>query len=91
MDANLAKLQSLYEGAKSFHEKRWHGRCVCYTSRVEPSFASSVHDIRFHVCKEHADQLGIPNGPYWSETVDELSENQRDILKRHHEVLFQQH
>ncbi len=40
--------------------------CSCMNSL---SWASSVHDIAFHVCKEHAEQFGISYGPYWQDEV----------------------
>ncbi len=40
--------------------------CSCMWQR---SWASSVHDIAFHVCEDHAKRFGIHFGPYWMDEV----------------------
>ena len=43
--------------------------CACISSVEEPSLASLVHDVRFHVCDRHAKEFGIVDGPYWFDTI----------------------
>lgn len=43
--------------------------CSCISTLREPSWASAVHNILFHVCDEHAKKFGVPSGPYWEQDL----------------------
>jgi len=46
--------------------------CACISSKLNPTWASKVHKILFHVCKGHGNEFGIHDGPYWKHTVLEM-------------------
>ncbi|MBU4285088.1 hypothetical protein KKI21_02585 [Patescibacteria group bacterium] len=47
--------------------KRRAKPCGCVSSVLNPSWASKMHCILFHVCEKHAKEFGIPDGPYWAD------------------------
>ncbi|MFX0136899.1 MAG: hypothetical protein ACFFDN_24895 [Candidatus Hodarchaeota archaeon] len=51
--------------------------CGCIRSIVSLSWASGVHDIRFHVCGKHGKEFGIYDGPYWDDTIKEMQKESK--------------
>lgn len=65
-------LQNFLNWRKKEIENPTSESCDCITSVLNPSWASAVHDILFHVCETHAKQFGIPLGPYWEDMAPSL-------------------
>ena len=51
------------------------GNCCCKESYINPSWASVVHGISFHVCKKHALEFLIPLTPVWRHEIEALMED----------------
>jgi len=47
--------------------------CSCIRSVLNPSWASEVHYILFHVCNEHGAEFGIWPTPYWEKDIERLT------------------
>lgn len=41
--------------------------CSCRNTLTNPSWASKAHGSVIHVCQEHAERFGIPQGPVWED------------------------
>ncbi len=57
--------------------------CDCIDSIVFPSWASSAHDIKMHICDAHAKHFSINSGPLFDTGLD-VNEDSRTkrIVKR---------
>ena len=51
--------------------KKLEGTCGCIESILNSSWASDVHNIKFHVCEKHAKEFDIPLGPHWENPLEE--------------------